>query len=297
MSYGSFEYAKCFDQLGEVVSLENSGVHCLKLSNHYTPHLDLSYCYPFIYIFNLSGLIEDLKKQINYQCFYGVLNPWITVIEEHEIQFFDVFIEYKDHYYCDLGQPDIWSRISVSHRRLIKKALKKIDVKISDPESVRDAWPDLYNNLIRRKNISGFTCFSKNILQKFLYVPGAKIFSAYRDQNLIGLVIFYISDPYVFYHLAAYSDEGYELSASYGIFWEAIQYFRLHGLRLFHLGGAPDGGVGLGLLQFKKGFASGVRKAYFVGKVLDQDQFRQTLIASESFGVRDFFPPYRKSAF
>ncbi|MEM4380264.1 MAG: GNAT family N-acetyltransferase [Thermoplasmatales archaeon] len=295
MTYHTFEYASCFKEYSDPVYLERSRVFCLKLTNPYTPFFDLSYCYPFLPIKSLNGLIEDLKNVHGaYQCFYGVLSPWIQIVEEKEIAEFELFFQYKDHFFTDLNQ-ELWSTLPNTHKRLIKKSEKKVSVNLAYPNNVLDDWVQLYKNLIRRHQITGLTAFSDQTLRSFLLIPGAFVYAAYLDNQICGIAIFYPHDHLVYYHLAAYSDQGYQVSASYAIFWKAIRDFKQLGFRALHLGGVP--GVYAsesGLQRFKKGWATGCVRSFFCGKVLNKEQFELTRQMSGSASVTDYFPPYRK---
>ncbi len=290
MSYNSKIYAECFSELGEIYALKKSGVFCLKLPNQFTPYYDLSYCYPFITPNNCNNLIQDLIEETEFQCFYGVLNPWIEFNNSYE--FFDRAFRYKFHYFVELDEKNIWDKLHSTHKRKIKSSLKHIKVTIEKPENVAEKWVELYENLIKKHNIKGLTKFSPSILKKFLLVPGSKIYSAYVQGDLSGLAVFYELNSIVYYHLAAYSDKAYQVSASYGLFWEAINNFR-EKFSILHLGGVSDSGNTDGLKFFKAGWGSNTIPVYFLAKILNRAKFTETVCISKSEHIKDFFPPYR----
>lgn len=241
----------------------------------------------------LSQDLEEFRSK--FQCFFGVLNPWVQSCEG--LDKFDVVLEYKDHFFCDLGINDIWRILSDNHKRLIKKALKLAKIaRISNSGDIEKIWLELYNHLIAKRQISGISRFTPQILKNFIRLPQSAIYAATIENQICGITIFCFDERIVYYHLAAYSDIGYDHSVSYGIFWQAIQDFKKDGFKVLHLGGVP--GVyasSSGLYKFKKGFSSGLKKTHFIGKILNRDQFNETLKKSGTVGVFDFFPPYRKS--
>jgi hypothetical protein len=91
---------------------------------------------------------------------------------------------------------------------------------------------------------------------------------------------------------------GYDLRASFALFWSAIAHFASTDVRWLDLGaGAGLNGAGDdGLNRFKRGWASATRTAYFCGRIFDRDLYSAL---SKASGTRptDFFPAYRHAEF
>ena len=133
-------------------------------------------------------------------------------------------------------------------------------------------WLDLYGNLIKRHNISGLQAFSRESFAKQLIVPGIRIFKAAYAGATVGMIWWYEQGNRSYYHLAAYSDIGYELGASFALFDHSIKYFAQRGFQWLSLGADPglENGAESGLRRFKAGWSTGTRTAYFCGRVFDQ---------------------------
>jgi CelD/BcsL family acetyltransferase involved in cellulose biosynthesis len=92
--------------------------------------------------------------------------------------------------------------------------------------------------------------------------------------------------PNAYYHLAAYSPAGYEVSTSYALFVLAFERLRELGVRYVDLGGAERDG----LTRFKRGWATEERVAHLCGRVLDRAAYDRLAHSS------DWFPAYRDAA-
>jgi hypothetical protein len=101
-----------------------------------------------------------------------------------------------------------------------------------------------------------------------------------------------------YYHLGAYSDAGYELRASFGLFSRAIELFRANGLRWLDLGA----GAGLandaqdGLSRFKSGWSNATRTAYLCGRIFDHGRYAD-IVTARGGATTDYFPAYRAGEF
>jgi hypothetical protein len=152
--------------------------------------------------------------------------------------------------------------------------------------------------LIARHGIRGFSAFSREALDRQLRVPGIVAFRAIYEEKSVGMTLWYTQGDLGYYHLGAYSDIGYRLRASYGLFQSAIEYFAAGGLRWLDLGaGAGVGGGGKdGLSQFKRGWSTGTRTAYFCGRIFDRKRYMEILKAKGISATR-YFPAYRNGEF
>jgi hypothetical protein len=108
----------------------------------------------------------------------------------------------------------------------------------------------------------------------------------------------FVSDGVGYYHLGAYSDAGYELRASFGLFARAIELFRADGLRWLDLGagaGLPNGSQD-GLSRFKRGWSTGTRTAYLCGRILDERRYSD-IVEAKGVAATKYFPAYRAGEF
>ena len=120
---------------------------------------------------------------------------------------------------------------------------------------------------------------------------------ATAGDETVGMHLWYQVDDTVYSHLAAFSPKGYELLASYAIYWHSIDHFK-KGARWLHLGA----GIGItgreddGLSRFKRGWATDTRTAYFCGRVFDRQRYNK-IIRMQQVPPTTYFPAYRSGEF
>lgn len=125
------------------------------------------------------------------------------------------------------------------------------------------------------------------------------MFRALDGDETVGATLWYADREVAYYHLGAYSDAGYELEASFGLFWHVLDYFAREGLRWLNLGagaGLSDEGQTDGLTRFKRGWANDTRTAYFCGRILDRVKYEE-IMRTKQIAASDYFPAYRKGEF
>jgi lipid II:glycine glycyltransferase (peptidoglycan interpeptide bridge formation enzyme) len=207
-------------------------------------------------------------------------------------------LPFKKHFVTELPQsPEQF--LSSHHRRNARKALQHLNVEISEnPSAHLDEWLSLYQNLIQRHAITDIRSFSRCSFEQQLKVPGIVLFRALRGQKTIGILLWYAQGDVAYYHLGAYDPAGYELNASFALFWTALEYFKSKNFQWLNLGA----GTGLddasedGLTRFKRGWSNGTRTAYFCGRILDREAYAQ-LAQSTGNSSTNYFPAYRKGEF
>jgi hypothetical protein len=208
--------------------------------------------------------------------------------------FYDLFRPFKEHYVVDLTCP-LDQIISRHHARNIRKSQSKVRVEhCNNPLKFAQKWNELYANLIKRHNIIGISAFSKSSLYKQLSVPGLVMFRATHRKETVGIMLYYVQGDVGYYHLSAYSEDGYKFRASFALFAYVMDYFapRLRWLNLGAGAGVYNGRKD-GLSRFKSGWATGTRTAYICGRVFDRALYDYITRRREIKG-NDFFPLYRK---
>jgi hypothetical protein len=222
-----------------------------------------------------------------------VTDPFADVgLAQLEAAFPDVCYAYKEHFVTDLSAP-LEDVARGNHRRNVRKALDAIEVR----EATRDAnlldeWQRLYANLVERHSITGIARFSRASFERQMAVPGFVAFAALDGQETCGMTLWYTRGDVAYYHLGAYSDRGYELGASFGLFWTALSQFKSHGIRWAALGaGAGTVAAESGLTRFKRAWATHTRPAYFCGRILQPSAYQR--LAGAAATRTGFFPAYR----
>jgi hypothetical protein len=210
----------------------------------------------------------------------------------------EMFVAFKDHYVVDLSVR-LESHVQLHHRRNAGKALRTIEVeRRADPPLLLDEWTALYDNLIRRREIAGIPAFSREAFAKQLKVPGLVAFRAEHGRRTVGMHLWYVQREVAYYHLGAYSDEGYRVLASFALFWRALEHFASSGLAWACLGGGVGlgGGSEDGLSRFKRGWSTATRAAYFCGVILEPGTYG-VIVESRGGWPTKYFPAYRQGEF
>ena len=284
--YLSREYAEALPHLGDPIRLEAAGTWLLGRRIPGSDCVDAVGPYPILCCRSWDRLHDELAALAGPISVTGVADPF----GEHTPQllekaFPDLMQEYKPHYYVDLRNP----QIDPHHRRNIKKANAAVSVVEGLPEA--SDWVELYRNLAARHGVQGPADFPEESLRKQLGVPDLIGLSALEDGATVGCILWFDHGPVAYYHLAAYSDRGYDLRASFALFAASIEYFQKKGTRYLSLGA----GAGInadpndGLNRFKAGWANGTRMAYLCGAVLDIAEYRRLSAGKAT----TYFPAYR----
>ena len=300
LGYQHHDYALSLREFGEPQALVRCGGWLLKRSIPGSNVYDAMGCYPLFSCLNWKHLSRDLDELQDQWVTVSLVTDPLAVISAHNLnQFFkDVCVPFKEHFVIDLSLQR-GTYVSNHHKRYAKKALNKVEFQICEqPEENLKEWVDLYSHLIRRHSIKGIPRFSPEILGKQMNIPGCIVFQAMKDNQIVGMQLWYQMQDKVYYHLGASNDEGYRCYSAFAIFWEAIDYFKKQGIRWLSLGS----GAGVkpssddGLSQFKRGWANTSRTVYFCGAVTQKKHY-ENLIKKRNASTSDYFPGYRSGEF
>jgi len=256
-------------------------------------------CYPLFACDDWAALEKDLNELSGELVSVAlVADPFGTQDPELLQRCFpDRVVPFKEHLVTDLSQPPD-SFVDTQHRRKARRALERLDVAYCDNAlHFVDEWNNLYANLIKRHRIQGLSAFSAASFKGQLAVPGISMFRATHDGETVGMTLWYADRGVAYYHLGAYSDTGYQLEASFALFWRVLEHFANQGTQWLNLGA----GAGLanqtdGLTRFKRGWATGTRPAYFCGRIFNRMKYEEALKA-RNIVASDYFPAYRKGEF
>lgn len=264
-----------------------------------SPARDAMGCYPLFACRDWSQLPADTEA-LNEDLVSVVLvtDPFGDYTEESlRHTFSDLVVPFKQHFIVDLtADPETF--IHSHHRRNARKALEVISIEKREPEDSIDEWTTLYANLVARHEIRGIARFSASSFALQSKVPGAVMLRATHEGQTVGMTWWFVSEGVGYYHLGAYSDAGYELRASFALFWRAIELFKAEGLRWLDLGA----GAGVandaqdGLSRFKSGWSNATRTAYLCGRILDHGRYAE-IVTARGGAPTDYFPAYRKGEF
>jgi hypothetical protein len=293
------DYAASLSEFGTPRFLPRSGGWVLVRQIPGFPDRDATGCYPLFACRDWSLLhadLEDLGRDLTSVAI--VADPFGDYDVGYLRQCFpDVVLPFKEHFVVDLSRP-ILEHVSSHHRRNVRKALENVRVETCEvPAEYLDDWTELYGNLVRRHDIKGIRAFSKQAFSRQLNIPGRVVFRAVHRQSTVAMAIWFVQGEASYYHLGASSELGYQLKASFALFWQALEFFSATGLRWSDLGaGAGISSNNLdGLNRFKQGWATGTRLVYFCGRILDQERYAEILRTMGSSS--SYFPAYRAGEF
>src|SRR5690242_16655409 len=236
--YSHRSYAAALAEFGTPRALVHSGGWLLERAITDTPYRDAMGCYPLFACSDWSTLDLDLEKLSSEIVSVAIVADPFGNHDPETLRkcFPNIVTPFKKHLVTDLSVSRE-SFIAADHRRKARKALEQLGVeRCEDPTLFSAEWNNLYGNLIQRHGIRGLTAFSATSFKAQLAVPGISVFRATRGDEIVGMTLWYADEEVAYYHLGAYSNLGYGLAASFGIFWCALEYFSSQGLKWLDLG-------------------------------------------------------------
>ncbi len=293
------DYARSLSEFGQPLRLPKSGGWLLKRTIDHT-QTDAMGTYPLFACSDWKALKCDFNQVGESLVSVIVVTDPFGEYDEILLRdcFGDVVIPFKSHFVTDLGcSPE--NAISDHHARNTRIGLRQVSVeRCEDASSHLDDWVRLYSVLMQRHRINGFRAFSRSSFATQLKTPGIVCFRAFHDQQIVGMILWYLQNGIAYYHLGAYTDEGYRLRASFALFRKALDYFTACGLKYANLGAGAGLGssAGDGLSRFKQGWSTGVRTAYLCGRIFDREKYDQ-LVRARGVGTTSYFPAYREGEF
>jgi len=293
-------YAGSLEEFGTPRRLPRCGGWILERSIAGTSLRDAMGCYPMFACEDWSSIGDDLVElghDLVSVCL--VTDPFGDYTEAGLRDCFgDRVRPFKQHFVVDLSRsPSTF--VSAHHRRNARRALDAVAVEtVVSPSSCLEEWCELYDALVRRRNIRGLRAFSRSAFARQLEVPGLEIQRATRNGRTEAMALWCVAGPVAYYHLGASSDRGYSLRASFALFDHAIRSFAGRGLSWLDLGGGPGAGRPRdeGLVRFKRGWSTGTRPAWFCARVLDPRRY-EYLVEARSTPPTEYFPAYREGEF
>ncbi len=293
-------YAESLAEFGTPRYLPQSGGWILERQIPGFPWRDGMWCYPLLACEDWSRLDADLVSLGGeLVSLSAVTDPFGQYDSSYLHRCFpDVVLPFKEHFIVDLSRP-MSTFVHPHHRRYARQALRSLRIeRCQSPVQSVDDWVQLYATLIERHRIKGIAAFSRDSFARQLQVPGIIVFRARHKESVVGMTLWYLHGEVGYYHLGAYSALGYELRASFALFWVAIEFFAANALRWLNLGAGAgaQGGGGDGLSRFKSGWSTGSRTAYFCGRILNEERY-WTIVKARGVSATDYFPAYRKGEF
>lgn len=252
-------------------------------------------CYPLFCCQDWSGLAEDLEELSKDLITISLVADPFGRYTEAELAdcFPDAFRAYKEAFVIDFEGR--WENaISDDRKKKSSRAQKSLTIEICEhPIEYLDEWVALYEILCQKHKIQNIGRFSKDSFAGQLKVPGAILFKASHHDGTAGMTLWYVQDDIVYGHLAAFSDLGYKMRASYALDWYAIKHFS-DKVRWLYFGGGAGLAIPMddGLSNYKRGWCNQSRPLYFCGRVFNAAKYR-ALVPDRLAVTNNYFPAYR----
>ena len=292
------DYIRSLSEFGEPVLLPRSGGWLLKRAIDRAA-TDAMGTYPLFACSDWRSLSTDFDEVCrSLVSIVVVTDPFGEYDEPLLHNSFDLVIPFKSHFVRDLNCSQ-GNAMCEHHVRNTRIGLKRVNVELCEnPSSGLEDWIKLYSILIHRHRISGIRAFSASSFAVQLRIPGIVCFRALREKETVGMTLWYLQNGIAYYHLGAYSDEGYRLRASFALFSRAFDYFASCRLKYVNLGAGAglDDHADDGLTRFKRGWSTVLRQTYLCGRIVDRTKYDH-LVRTREIGATDYFPAYRKGEF
>ena len=292
--YANAEYAQSLSEFGTPRRLEQCRGWMLERPIPGSPYFDAMGCYPLFRCVEWPKLHLDIQNlDENLVSLTMIPDPFAEYDEAYLRECFpDLVRPFKSHYVADLQRP-INEIVSRHHRKYARKALESIDIVVcTEPENFLDEWLVLHQNLVNKHSIAGISAFSNSAFEKQMRIPGLVVIKALHHDVPVGAQLWFTHGNVAFGHAQAFSDTGYELGASYALYWYSIQYFadKVQWCNYGGIAGVQDDDESE-LAQFKKGWSTGTRTSYLCGRIINRDRYNQ--LTATDHTKTDFFPAYR----
>lgn len=291
-------YAEALAEFGRPRALPRCEGWILEREIPGTSHRDAMGCYPLFCCPNWSGLKEDLDALGTDLVSVAMVPDPFGEYQLSDLEnSFDFVRPFKEHVVIDLRGP--WeSQVIAHHRYRYRRALRNMEVQRCDePQDYLDDWVRLYGHLVAKHQIKDMRAFSRRSLSQQLNVPGASLFMAIQEGEVIGAQLLYQQAEVAYSQLTATNQRGYKLGASYALHVTSMRYYA-DKARWFNLSGATgvsDRG-GEGLRWFKQGWSKQTRRVYFCGRVFDRKLY-DALSEAKGGSIEGYFPAYRVGEF
>jgi len=299
LGYANSAYARSLAEFGTPRELPRSGGWILERDIPGTPLRDAMGCYPLLVCRDWTGLRADLEELAARGSLvslgvvpdlFGAHDP--RLLEEC---FGDVVIPFKEHFVTDMQRP-LAESVSRHHRKYARKALQEIECDVvADAPGFLDEWVELHRNLVARHDAKGIRAYSPRAFSVQLAIPGMVVVRARHRGVTVGAQLWFQHQDIAYGHVLAFNQAGYDEGAPYALYWFALEHF-MGKVRWCTMGGVSGTDVALsgGLSQFKRGWATTTRTAYFCGRVFDRAKYDE-LVLAKGRAPDGFFPAYRRS--
>ena len=297
LGYAHPEYSRSLAEFGTPRELARSGGWILERAVPDSPYRDAMGAYPLLFCRNWSELHADLREMEGRLVSVSAVPDPFGEHDEALLRecFGDVVVPFKEHFVTDMHRP-LADSVSRHHRKYARKALQQVHAEVvAEPSGFLDEWIDLHRSLVARHDVKGLRAFSRAAFAAQLNLPGVVVVRAKHGDTTVGAQLWFQHEEVAYGHVLAFNQLGYDTGAPYALYWFALEHFAGK-VRWCCIGGvsSTDAGSAAGLGQFKRGWATTSRTAYFCGRILDRPKYEE-LVRLKGCDPAGFFPAYRSS--
>ena len=293
-------YAASFSEWARPLHLPGSNGWLLARQIPGTPHWDAMGTYPLFCCDDWTQLGNDLSNiAMDLVSVVLVTDPFGNYTQQCLDASFDNARHFKDHFVVDLTRP-LEENVTKKNRATARRALRKVRVQlVPDPAGCIDTWMDLYTGMIRRQKVTGIRNFSRESFLMQLKTPGAFVFEAVAEDQVIGLDMIYVDNDTAYGHVCAFNELGYTLRASYATRWRMLEFLKGR-VRFLDFGasvGTEANSEDDGLASYKKRWCSVTRPVFLCSAVFDQKVYDQLSRQHSGPEKVAYFPAYRRGEY
>jgi hypothetical protein len=288
-------YAESLAEFGTPRELPRCGGWILERRVPGFPYKDAMGCYPLFACRDWSQLHADLAELGDDLVSIALVPEPFGRYDRADLEqcFPDRVVPFKDHSVFDLSKsPQLL--VSRHHRKCARRALTEMTIEAHpDPPAFLDEFVRLHQTLVARHQITGLRAFSRQAFALQLETPGAVLLRAIHHGENVGATLSFVQGEVGYGHVLALSEKGYELGATYALYWFSLQHFA-DKVRWYSVGGMPSitSKSTEGLDFFKRGWSPHRRRAYFCGRILNPQRYAEIMQVTAG-PATDFFPAYR----
>ena len=295
LGYAHPAYAQSLAEFGTPLELPRSGGWLLERAVPNSPWRDAMGCYPLLFCRDWSELRADLAALEGRVVAVSAVPDLFAANDPAMLRdcFRDLVMPFKEHFVTDMQRP-LAESVSRHHRKYARKALREVQCDVvADPPAFLDEWMELHQTLVARHEITGIRAFSRRAFAMQLSLPGIVVVRAKHGETTVGAQLWVQHEEVAYGHVLAFSQLGYDVGAPYALYWSALEHF-VGRVRWCSFGGVSgtDVAVAGGLGQFKRGWATTTRTAYFCGRICDRARYEELAKVNPA---ATFFPAYRNS--
>ncbi len=185
---------------------------------------------------------------------------------------------------------------SSSLKRNIKKAQKNglQYKKLAKNEQELTKFYTLYLDTMKKNDADNFYFFDKKYFEDLFKINNVELHSITYDGHIINMIIIFISNDILYYHLGATDQRYYSLNPNPLLFDNIIKNAELK-YDYLYLGGGTTSNSDDPLLKFKQKFSSETKPFYISGKIYNKeiyDKYNLLWEQQSSYKVK-YFLKYR----